>query len=781
MTIPTVQEVEDFKVDLDDAAAIVNGSTTVTTRTGGDKESLDQLLSKIVVGDVTVYSAAATYTLISDWVEESGVVYRPLPSELPIGPETFDGNKWSVVQGYANSSSETFVDGVDYTAGTSTTLTLAGDAGIKANTIVHFDGAFQAQNTYSLSSGTVTFTSAIPVGTDEVYIWYGTSLLTNYGDASSVTLTVGGAGTNVSDYLNSVDVADYTALAALAGADLIDGRTVNVTDDGIRGSFTIFYVVAHGITTTAGVQIRITDDYYAVRSDWDGVTIKPEWWGTPAVNWMIDILTEFTTDDPLVIELSGTYPENQTDYNSTYIAKNNLTLRGVGGSVKPNSTASALEGGAIIQGRFNVFADNFAVEGSVGFDCGQDWKDANYPAGNLAGADLRGGTWDAFAFAQPNFGSPLSQRANFNITGEIIGLCCTSATVGHSMLMEGYDGGFISRAVGIYGVHGAVVKAQNVKIGTLEGYMTGLEDVIFKSDSYSACGHLTVDKIISRKLHPLVPSPHSAPTGTAYGLMFNPATASITGPIIIGNYTTFGSGRGIYCTGDAAYRCDDVQLGNVTINGFSGTMVHGIDKYLCHATGWQIGNIKIYNSQNGISWDCQISDVGNPQITISSSQLANISNIGLSAVEYGRIRINNSEMSVVNIAYNCANDARILIGSETLIAVTAQFNGYTPALGSGWTDFGSGNSTFNLSFKNFGVAIKGLELSDGTSGTLISALPVYLRPTESLRFPSYLNNGAITYAMLGVDAASGNVVINDNTAPANTNYISIDGIEWRNW
>ena len=112
MTIPTVQEVEDFKVDLDDAEAIVNGSTTVTTRLGGDKESLDQLLSKIVVGDVVAYNAASTYTLISEWIEESGVIYRPLPSALPIGPEAFNSANWSVVQGYADAeNTDLTIDG----------------------------------------------------------------------------------------------------------------------------------------------------------------------------------------------------------------------------------------------------------------------------------------------------------------------------------------------------------------------------------------------------------------------------------------------------------------------------------------------------------------------------------------------------------------------------------------------------------------------------------------------------------------------------------------------
>lgn len=40
MTAPTIQEINDFKVDLDAAESIVNGNGTVSTRLGGTKKSL---------------------------------------------------------------------------------------------------------------------------------------------------------------------------------------------------------------------------------------------------------------------------------------------------------------------------------------------------------------------------------------------------------------------------------------------------------------------------------------------------------------------------------------------------------------------------------------------------------------------------------------------------------------------------------------------------------------------------------------------------------------------
>lgn len=63
-----------------------------------------------------------------------------------------------------------FVAGVDYTAGTSTTLTLSQNYASAANLWVAFDGAEQARDSYSLSGTTLTFTSPIPVGPAKVYV-----------------------------------------------------------------------------------------------------------------------------------------------------------------------------------------------------------------------------------------------------------------------------------------------------------------------------------------------------------------------------------------------------------------------------------------------------------------------------------------------------------------------------------------------------------------------------------------------------------------------------------
>lgn len=67
MAIPTIQQLEDATRDLDDLESIVNGVTTVTTRTGGEKLSVSQALNQIFTAQLdttTELIAAADYTLL---------------------------------------------------------------------------------------------------------------------------------------------------------------------------------------------------------------------------------------------------------------------------------------------------------------------------------------------------------------------------------------------------------------------------------------------------------------------------------------------------------------------------------------------------------------------------------------------------------------------------------------------------------------------------------------------------------------------------------------------
>lgn len=65
---------------------------------------------------------------------------------------------------------QTFSSGTDFTPGTTTTLTLSTCFWDTARLWIFFDAAFQGDDQYTLSGTTLAFTSAIPVGTNKVYV-----------------------------------------------------------------------------------------------------------------------------------------------------------------------------------------------------------------------------------------------------------------------------------------------------------------------------------------------------------------------------------------------------------------------------------------------------------------------------------------------------------------------------------------------------------------------------------------------------------------------------------
>jgi hypothetical protein len=73
------------------------------------------------------------------------------------------------LDGLSATVEDKFVSGTHFTPGSTTSLTLSKAYASKAAVLVHFDGTFQASDQYTISGNTITFTSAIPVGTQNVY------------------------------------------------------------------------------------------------------------------------------------------------------------------------------------------------------------------------------------------------------------------------------------------------------------------------------------------------------------------------------------------------------------------------------------------------------------------------------------------------------------------------------------------------------------------------------------------------------------------------------------
>src|SRR5687768_14170699 len=82
---------------------------------------------------------------------------------------------------------ETFVGGVDYTGGTTTSLVLAGGEVLESSILILFDGVAQQVTEYSVSSGVITFDSAIPSGVLKVQVSFALGLTGGLPDGSVST------------------------------------------------------------------------------------------------------------------------------------------------------------------------------------------------------------------------------------------------------------------------------------------------------------------------------------------------------------------------------------------------------------------------------------------------------------------------------------------------------------------------------------------------------------------------------------------------------------------
>jgi hypothetical protein len=92
--------------------------------------------------------------------------------------------------------------GVDFTAGSSTTVTLTADPGTENDLVITFDGVTQHHDTYSVSATTVTFDTAIPTGTLKIEAKYGSTYAVGTVPDDAVTLAkmAGGTDGNIISY-----------------------------------------------------------------------------------------------------------------------------------------------------------------------------------------------------------------------------------------------------------------------------------------------------------------------------------------------------------------------------------------------------------------------------------------------------------------------------------------------------------------------------------------------------------------------------------------------------
>jgi len=203
MATPTLQQVEDYEEDITNVGTFSNDSGTVTLRNGTTIDTLRTAVAGINLLAPVAYSAASTYTLSNQPVTESGVLYRPIIDELPIGPEAFDSAKWAIVQ-----------QSVPDTDGVSNASTVTGAT--SSDALENLDAAISALGSDDIANGSTVTGVGLTAALETLKAALGSD-----GVANDSTV----AGAAVSDALEALDAA----ITALGSDDLANDSTVSGT------------------------------------------------------------------------------------------------------------------------------------------------------------------------------------------------------------------------------------------------------------------------------------------------------------------------------------------------------------------------------------------------------------------------------------------------------------------------------------------------------------------------------------------------------------------------
>lgn len=470
-----------------------------------------------------------------------------------------------------------------------------------------------------------------------------------------------------------------------------------------------------------------------------------------------------------IVVPEGVFEAGDWTYNSNYMSKPNVAI--IGEKMPTwNEDLSALTGGSIIKGRFNIWAHNFQIE-NIGFDMGKTYVESKYPGKDpTTDAHPLGGTWDAFAFASPNNGT--GPRRNVRIKN-IVGLLYNSATVGHAVLMEGISEGSAENTVALYGVHGNVIKAIQFHAKNLTSYGQSVNGTIIKSDTYALCGDVVVDGTYHAK-QPIDTTPWSTSAKTENAVCINSGTAAFTGAILINNTIAYDCANHIRPQGSTA-------ISDIIVNGQKSEHCDWpvIIDTSTNCLRMIVDNAIWSNCTQGVFVGQAQAWTGQSQLTLKSVKATNITNTVFYAMQNGLIVIDELEAYNVNYLYNWQNGGKIYVGREKVSQLNGgnKFDpaGIAPVLGGGWSNYDVTNSQYDLQLHDYKARLTGLMKTSGTDPVVVY-LPESMRPSLTTRMACIQNDAAGSHA--GYVTIDSGVRIGEGVIPAGLAYVSLDGLVW---
>lgn len=182
-----------------------------------------------------------------------------------------------------NMTVDNYTDGVDFTAGTTTALTLSVAPGSENNVWVTFDGVSQHHDQFTVSGTTITFSSAIPLGVSDVEVTIGTTLTIGVPSDNSVATAAIQDAAVTEAKLDSAVVAKLNKDEVIydSGELTVAATTIDITGLDL-GKLEKYEIVGHFKNDNAGavnIYLMPSEDttvanYLTQKTDMTGTTVS---------------------------------------------------------------------------------------------------------------------------------------------------------------------------------------------------------------------------------------------------------------------------------------------------------------------------------------------------------------------------------------------------------------------------------------------------------------------------------------------------------------------------
>jgi hypothetical protein len=537
-------------------------------------------------------------------------------------------------------------------------------------------------------------------------------------------------------------------------------------------------VVVVGSPTTITVPIvDTTSQIFSVGAQItidNGLPVRPEWFGSGQNTVHLAGLS-LPTLGGVVLLKNTTYQTNNHIYNGKYWSKDNVTFRG---ACMPTFTndCKALQNGTIIQGSWLSFANNCAYE-NLGVDCGFTYTQTIN--GSVA--------TDAFS---ATYGSDAQKTANASVNGlrvhNVVGLCNSPSDPNHALILAEatYNTIATGSIIGMYGVHGVIIKATAVRADFIAAYCNNSNGVIIKTDvqTTAVASDVQINRIFALQTGPEGFSPYVTGVATAgslsAGLRFHCFGGNVS-KIQIGSVMENGHDLGVDLHFDGAYVFDNIQIGSITTDtnatmGFNGYFTASNEV----AQRCQFGRMVNRNAPTGavLGWQ-----------TASMMKFESIHGVNCTVCAVATTAVGSPIIDVVTAencgaAYQATSTGKFLVGKTVLLGTTTLYftssgSGLVAALSNSWTQV-AGGDTFNVIPAHYGIQMNGL-VAPGSSNVL-TTLPAWAWPATEKRFIAQARTGATQAAIPLVVSTAGVVTINDAAGGfANaSSYLSLAGISY---